>query len=125
MAQDISKKYKTIDKLSYASVNRQQLVSNKDQIKHFKGLMTYKEYNQFCQDFNLKSTALLTAMQIADVYLNCVPLDSEMRIMKGMSFELFCETIVHMGFVAYRDYPEAVSLFNKVQPLTTRLNLNH
>lgn len=31
---------------------------------------------QFCQDFSLKSTALLTATQLGDIYLSIVPLQS-------------------------------------------------
>jgi hypothetical protein len=81
-------------------------------------LITYKEYIQFCHDFSLRSTVLLTAIQVGEVYLNCVPLDSVTRSLKGMNFDTFCLSIVYMAAIAYRELDCAeVPMHNKVKAL--------
>lgn len=84
----------------------------KDLVKSQKDVISYKEYMSFCYDFNLKSTSLLTAVQVGEVYLNIVPLHDA-----GMSFDLFLRALVYMSFVAYRDVPSAVSADSKVKAL--------
>jgi hypothetical protein len=60
---------------------------------------------QFTHDFKLKSTALLTAIQVGDIYLTSVPLSNENRDMRVMTFDTFCSSIILMGLVAYRESP--------------------
>jgi hypothetical protein len=86
---------------------------------------------QFCQDFSIKSTALLTATQLGDIYLTIVPLQStsavqgtdahrhcesagEGLMVAGMSFELFCRALMFMALVAYRNLDAAVPTTYKV-----------
>eukprot|EP01032_Pedospumella_encystans_P016071 gene16071-18352_t len=111
-------------------------------LKYLKGLMnsqkdmiSYKEYLQFCQDFCLKSTALLTATQLGEIYLSIVPLHSvssvqqsthsarhndasgEGLMVAGMTFQLFCQSIMFMALLAYRNLDPAVPTTYKVKAL--------
>lgn len=103
---------------------RQQMQAQKD-------LIGYREYIQFCHDFSLRSTALLTAIQVGEIFLNCVALDPDTKSLKGMNFETFCTSLIHMSAVAYRDADPTIPLENKVQVsctycivLNVRLSLN-
>lgn len=103
----------------------------KEQAKHQKDLIGYKEYVQvnfqqipsininyfgfqFCHDFNLKSTSLLTAIQVGEIFLNIVPLNLETKSEVGMSFDMFCRAIIYMAFLAYRDVDARITPANKV-----------
>jgi hypothetical protein len=79
-----------------------------------KDLIGYKEFITFCHDFSLKSTSLLTAIQVGEIYLNCVPLDFSSKTMKGMSFDLFCKSLTQLAVCAYRDVDSNITLRNKV-----------
>lgn len=70
---------------------------------------------QFCQDFSLKSTSLLTAIQVGEVYLNLVPLSPQTLSEAGMGFELFKRAVLYMAFIAYQHCHEALKPVNKVQ----------
>lgn len=86
---------------------------------------------QFTQDFCLKSTALLTATQLGDIYLTVVPLQNTAAVQQsdahrhnegvgeglmvaGMSFALFCQAILYMALLAYRNLDPAVPTTYKV-----------
>jgi hypothetical protein len=68
-------------------------------------LFSLLSHHQFTHDFKLKSTALLTAIQVGDIYLTSVPLSNENRDMRVMTFDTFCSSIILMGLVAYRESP--------------------
>jgi len=72
---------------------------------------------QFCHDFNLKSTSLLTAIQVGEIYLNIVPFNFELKAMCGMSFDMFCQSILALASVAYRDCSPLVPPADKVRAL--------
>ncbi len=78
-----------------------------------KDVIAYKEYTQFCHDFSLKSTALLTAIEVGEVFLNVVPYDHDTKALKGMTFAMFCDALVAMSVLAYRS--SAVEHKNKVK----------
>jgi len=82
-----------------------------------KDLISYKEYIQFCHDFDLKSTSLLTAIQVGEVFFNCVALDAESKTIKGMNFDAFCATLIHMALLAYRNCHPSVTPVNKIKAL--------
>lgn len=89
----------------------------KEQMKLQKDLIGYKEFITFCHDFSLKSTSLLTAIQVGEIFLNCVPLDFASKSMKGMSFELFGKALTQLAVTAYRDADSTITLKNKVMGL--------
>jgi hypothetical protein len=95
----------------------QSLQQLQDQVKAQKKVIGYKEYIQFCHDFNLKSTSLLTAVQVGEVFLNLVPLNSDFKAESGLSLDLFLRALVYLAFVAYRDVPSSVSPENKVSEI--------
>lgn len=63
----------------------------------------------------MKSTSLLTAIQIGEIYLNLVPLHPETKTESGMTFDLFCQSIIYMAYVAYRDVDPRVPVQDKVR----------
>lgn len=89
----------------------------KDLVKSQKDVISYKEYMQFCYDFNLKSTSLLTAVQVGEVFLNLVPLNRDAKCESGMTFDLFLKALVYMAFVAFRDAPRSVASEDCVRAL--------
>ena len=84
------------------------------QMKEMRFLWGFEEYLEFCHDFNLKSTTLLTGIQTGDVYLSVVPLDLELKTTKGMNFNQFCQILICMSIVAYRDISYVTTPVNKV-----------
>lgn len=102
-----------------------------------KELISYKEFLQFCLDFNLKSTNLLSAIQVGELYLSVIPrpkahgIDksyskSDMtkadyaRMMEsfelpGMGVELFLRALSLMGQYAFRELDRRVPVHFKVQ----------
>lgn len=72
---------------------------------------------QFAHDFKLKSTALLTAFQIGDIYLTCVPHLAENRDLRVLNFDTFCTSLILMALTVHRDAPPSVSPANKVKAL--------
>lgn len=133
------------DTVVFSPDQQQKIWTLKDQAKRQKDLISYKEFLQFCQDFSLKSTSLLTAIQVGDVYLSLVELpknpsydaeteakqeegsaegspvvksrnqDSNTR--NGMNFDLFLKAIIYMSQIAFRDCHPSVSYANKVKAL--------
>lgn len=75
----------------------------KEALKSLRDLWGFEEYAEFCHDFNLKSTALLTGIQVGDVFLTVVPLDNTLKTIKGLNFDQFCKVLLCMALVAYRD----------------------
>jgi hypothetical protein len=65
-------------------------------------LLGYQEYLQFCIDFKLRSTSLITAVQTAEVYLEVVPYDNDIKGTKGMDFEGFQETLLYISMIAFQ-----------------------
>jgi hypothetical protein len=70
--------------------------------KSAKNTIGYSEYMAFCLDFSLKSTTLLTGIQVGDIYLNIVPMNPEIKKLDGMSFEVFCTSLLYMAILAFR-----------------------
>jgi len=95
----------------------EQLASQRirDALRAQKDLISYKEFTVFCQDFTLKSTALLTAIEVGEVYLNVVPLHPTTKLLRGMSFHTFCHALVALAMLAYRAH--STSPRNKVMAL--------
>ncbi|RYG64335.1 hypothetical protein EON64_14215 [archaeon] len=87
------------------------LHSLKEVCKAHKDFIGYKEYTQFCHDFALKSTSLLTAVQVGEIYLNVVT-DAQ-----DMSFDQFATCLIYMACVAYRDSHPDVTTESKVKAL--------
>jgi hypothetical protein len=104
---------------SYVTGKAQQLQQLKEQARAQKSLIGYREYIQFCYDFNLKSTSLLTAIQVGEIFLNIVLISTEGKggDCLGMSFENFLRSIMYMAFIAYRDAHSSVTVANKVKAL--------
>lgn len=80
-------------------------------------LIGFKEYMQFCGDYSLRSTSLLTAIQVGDIFLNCVPLDPQTKLVKGMTFGMFSTAVLTMAMVAYKENDACVSAANKTRAL--------
>lgn len=74
----------------------------REQIRLQKNMMTYKDFIQFCFDFSLKSTSLLTAVQVGAVYLHCVPLDPASQTLCGLDWNRFLDVLVHLAAVSHR-----------------------
>ena len=72
---------------------------------------------QFCGDYSLRSTSLLTAIQVGDIFLNCVPLDPQTKLVKGMTFGMFSTAVLTMAMVAYKENDACVSAANKTRAL--------
>lgn len=114
-----------------------------------KELISYKEFLQFCLDFNLKSTNLLSAIQVGELYLSVIPQPKAHGIDKsssksnmtkadyarmmesfelpGMGIELFLRTLSLMGQYAFRELDHRVPVHFKVtysQPFDTSLSYN-
>lgn len=78
----------------------------------------HKEFFQFCQDFKLKSSALLSAIQVGEVYLTAVPLEeSGSSEERDMDVDRFSRAIVLMSLVAFREAPARVPPMDKVKAL--------
>lgn len=83
-----------------------------------KELIGYREYIQFTADFSLKSTYLLTAVQVGEVYLSVTLLDEKYKACAGMSFAHFCEAVILMAYLAHREFDgSVVTPANKVKAL--------
>jgi hypothetical protein len=54
---------------------------------------------------------------VGDVFLTCVPLDESDRDLRVMNFDTFCECIILMALVAYRESPASISPAAKVKAL--------
>mgnify|MGYP003385037472 CR=1 FL=1 len=77
--------------------------------------MTCNFLLQLAHDFKLKSTALLTAFQIGDIYLTCVPHLAENRNLRVLNFDTFCTSLILMALTVHRD--STASPENKVKTL--------
>jgi hypothetical protein len=103
------------DVAELAAVKTAQVQQMKELAKNQKEFIGYKEYIQFCHDFSLKSTSLLTAIQVGEIFLNVVPLNTEAKSECGMNFELFLRSLLYMAAVAYRDSDPRITQLNKVK----------
>jgi hypothetical protein len=82
-------------------------------------------YLQFSQDFKLKSSALLSAIVVGDIYLTAVPLNDtagggggcRAEVYRCMGFEQFLKSILLMALVAYKEAPAGVPPADKVKAL--------
>jgi hypothetical protein len=83
--------------------------SLKQVCKSQKTLIGYREYVQLCLDFKLRSTSLLTAIQVGEIYLSTTPLSPHSREVSGMSFENFTHALLLMAFLAYREAERSAS----------------
>ncbi len=73
---------------------------------------------QFCQDYTLKSTALLTAIEVGEIFLNVVPLQSEFKYLElGMNFDMFQQVLIYLAMVAFRDCGPEIEPQYKVKAL--------
>lgn len=99
------------------NTNDHVTASEKSSNKRRKEAISFKEYSSFCHDFGLKSTSLLTAIQVGEVFFTCVKLDYSTKKLKGMDFEAFCLAILHLGLVAYRDAHESIAPKHKIMGL--------
>lgn len=70
---------------------------------------------QLAHDFKLKSTSFLTAFQIGDIYLTCVPHLAENRDLRVLNFDTFCISLILMALTAHRD--SSATPANKVKAL--------
>jgi len=80
--------------------------------KELRTQITFREFVQFCLDFQIKSNSLLTGMQAGHVFLTAVPLDDETKTVKGMTFDLFCSTLIHIALLSFRQFNSP-----KIKPL--------
>lgn len=83
--------------------------------KKLKNTLGYNEFFKLAHDFKLKSTALLTAFQIGDIYLTCVPHLAENRDLRVLNFDTFCTSLILMALTAHRE--SSASPANKVKTL--------
>lgn len=116
-----------------AGNNTSMLSTLRNIAKYQKDLICYKEYVNFCHDFNLRSTALLTAIQVGEVFLNIVPgphgtaygallmrpastaaYSSDLIGGVGMNFDQFCKSILYMAYIAFRENSAKVTPGEKV-----------
>jgi hypothetical protein len=97
------------------AVSVAQSKSVRASLRSQKDLISFQEYTQFCHDFSLKSTSLLTAIEVGEIFLNVVEYDKKEKVIKGMSFGNFCDAILAMAMLAYRTAP--VTGQNKVKSL--------
>jgi hypothetical protein len=104
--------------------NRQQTKSQKaitsaqrDRLRSQKNLISSLEFLEFCRDYNLRSTSLLTSIQVGMAYFECTGFDKETNDVKGMNFDAFSQCIVFMALFAYRDAHHTVTAPNKVKAL--------
>jgi len=81
----------------------------KKNVKTHKNLLGYREFIQFCTEFHLKSTSLLTAVEVGEVYLSCVPFTSSPGNVTGIRYEGFVKALVTMSFLAYRNFDRITS----------------
>eukprot|EP00981_Chlorochromonas_danica_P006343 scaffold1365_cov163-Ochromonas_danica.AAC.33 len=116
-------RHKDLRALTNAETSRLQerktavLTQLQETVKGQRDVISYKEYMQFCYDFNLKSTSLLTAVQVGEIFLNLAPLHVDGPREAGLTSELFLRALTYMSFVAYRDLPASVTAENKIKAL--------
>lgn len=88
---------------------RRKMCAMKDIVRLQRDMISYKEFMQFAQDFSLKSTSFLTSLQVADIFLQVAPLDTELKSTKGMNYEALCDALVYMAHLAYRPLSHSMS----------------
>lgn len=106
----------TVRDVTALSAEQSKNLSTKREIARAqKQLIGFREFMQFCYDYNLKSTSLLTAIQVGEIFLSTVPPtststneDSNNNGFKpgeslGMTLELFLRALLSMAKLAYRD----------------------
>ena len=104
--------------------NRQQTAAQKslthaarEKLRAQKDHISSTEFVQFCADFSLRSTNLLTSIQVGEAFFECVGYDYATKQVSGMGFEQFCDCLLLMALFAYRDAHHTVTLPSKVKAL--------
>lgn len=104
--------------------NRQQTSSQKsmtqttrERLRAQKDTISASEFVQFCQDYNLRSTNLLTSIQVGEAFFESVGYDYNTKLVAGMGFEQFCDCLFLMAVFAYRHAHATVTRQNKVKAL--------
>lgn len=64
-------------------------------------LIGFIEFHQFSHDYGLK-TLSLTSVKVAQIFLQVVPLDTQLKASRGMNFDCFCEALVYMALLAFK-----------------------
>lgn len=99
------------------NVQKSITTKQRERLRAQKNLISSAEFLQFCQDYNLKSTSLLTSIQVGMAFFECTGYDPESTMVKGMNFDAFCQCIVYMALFAYRKAHHTVTAPNKVKAL--------
>ena len=76
--------------------------SKKISLQELRSQVTFREYHQFCLDYNLKTASLLTGMHIGHIFLSAVPLEEHTKTCQGMTIDMFVRSIVHAALIAFR-----------------------
>ena len=104
--------------------NRQQTKAEKiktmkfrERMRHQKDLIGYTEFYDFCHDFKLKSRNLLTALQVGEIFFECVSYNNTTKLIDGMDFDAFLYSLHLMAVVAYKHCHSSVTANNKVKAL--------
>jgi hypothetical protein len=113
-AQDTRNRQSRLEQGHVATTSRRQM---REMVYQYRGTIGYKEYIQFCQDFSLCSTALLTSLEVGDIFLSSIPQHEGGDVVENMNFEEFVEALFRMSLVAYKDAPASVTPLNKVKAL--------
>ena len=107
--ESIFRNYVAINEMHYTARLQELDLTPKEsraKVKEMKDKITFQEFMQFCIDFNLKSPTLLTGMQVGHVFLTMVPLDNNSKATKGMDYDMFRDSMIHLSQLAYRNIPD-------------------
>ncbi len=91
--------------------------TNRERVRAQKDTISAVEFLQFCQDYNLRSTNLLTSIQVGEAFFESVGYDYTTKLVSSMAFEQFCECLFLMALFAYRHAHPTVTRINKVKAL--------
>lgn len=87
-------------------------------LREIRSQITFREFHQFSLDYNLKSTHLLTGMQIGHAYLCAVPMRDDMMLCQGMKFDMFLKAIIHLALLGFgQHYSPEITPLLKVKAL--------
>ena len=87
------------------------------QARRLKDCIGYKEFVQFCYDFQLRSTNLLSAFQVGEVFLGLIPFSATSTSESSINFNNFCHALLYMALLAYSDCDSKVTVVEKLQAL--------
>ena len=89
----------------------------RDRLRSQRDTISAVEFVQFCQDYNLRSTNLLTSIQVGEAFFESVGYDYGTKLVAGMGFDEFCNCLFLMAMFAYRHAHSTVTRTNKVKAL--------